>query len=76
MTKQTKIIIGLSLLVLLLVIFIGYSYWDNYQQEKYFAIYQEAQLEVVLTILEKIQTDGYVQLNLGNETITLVPYQG
>lgn len=76
MNKQTKLIICLSIVVILLIGFIWYNYWSSYQQEKYFQIYQEGQINAAITILNEIQNNGYVQLNMGNETITLVQYQG
>lgn len=76
MNKQLKIIIGLSIIIILLFGFIGYNFAINYQQSKYLEFYQEGQIDTIIIILDKIQTDGYIQLTYMNETYILVLYQG
>lgn len=75
MNNQSKVILILMLLLILAVSFIGYNYWAISQQEKYITVFQEGQISVVLAIFEKIQQEGSIQLNNGNQTLILVPYQ-
>ena len=76
MNKQTKIIIGLSIVLILLVGFIGYNYYSNYQEQKYNEAYYQGMNDGLIIILTEIQNKGFVQIPVGNQTITLGQYQG
>ena len=75
MNKQTQIIVGLGIALILLIGFIGSNYWSNYRNEINFEIFQEGQMNAIYTILDKVITEGYVQITSGNESIILVQYR-
>lgn len=75
MNKQIKIIIGLSLALILLIGFIGYGFYTNYQERKQTEIYKNGINDALITLLTEIQNNGFVQIPFGNQTITLVQYQ-
>lgn len=77
--KQRNIIIGLSIVLVFLVGFIGVNYYSDYQVKKmgeqFNRGFNEAINQMSVAILSRIQTDGYVQISYGNQSIVLVPYQ-
>ena len=75
MNKQTQIIVGLGIALILFIGFIGSNYWSNYRNEINFEIFQEGQMNAIYTILDKVITEGYVQITYGNESIILVQYR-
>ena len=74
--NKNKIIIGLVIALILILGFIGYVYYSNYQQLLYNTGWNDGMNNAGLTILANIQANGYININYGNQTITLVPYQG
>jgi hypothetical protein len=75
MDKKTKIIIGLSILVFLLIGFISYKFllqpwWDSYMLKK-----QIETKDIILgTMLQQIKNQGYIKItNENGEYIILAP---
>ncbi len=74
---KTKLTIKiLSAAVILLLIFIAFFFVIQPQMNKYAneRRLEGAELYVYQVILPQLQSNGYVQIPIGNETLVLVPY--
>ena len=70
-----KKIILMSLTIIVLFVIIGYSFVVSPSIDKYIVDKQiEAQEIIIYTIVEQIQQTGYIQIPVGDEVLTLVPY--
>lgn len=71
---------ALVVLVVLLFGLIGFNYYSDYQVKKmgeqFNKGFNEAINQMSIVILSEVQTEGYVNINYGNKTITLIPYLG
>lgn len=71
--KRKEILMGLTIIVLLGIL--GYSFVISPSIDKYILGKQiEAQEIIIYTIVEQIQQTGYIQIPVGEDVLTLVPY--
>lgn len=70
--KQKHILIGLVLIIILLVGFFVFNFAKNNYQEK---VYNQCVTDMAGIIINNLQTNGYVDIFVGNQTIRLVPLQ-
>lgn len=79
--RSTKTVIWIMLIVILvLLLFIGYVFlvkpaYTGFVTNQQIAGYQVGYQQVVNNMLTQLQQTGYVQLNVGNQTIILAPVQ-
>lgn len=74
MNKKHKkpIIIWLILIIILLAGILVFTFGVNKYQEK---VYNECITDITNTIVSSIQTRGYVDILVNNQTIILVPWK-
>ena len=79
--RSTKTVIWIMLVVILvLLLFIGYVFlvkpaYTGFVADQQITGYQIGYQQVVNNMLTQLQQTGYVQLNVGNQTIILAPIQ-
>ena len=73
---QTRLIVGMAVVIAVLAIAVAYSFvakpaFDDYIVSKQY----EAQDVVLTALLSQLQQNGYIQIPVGDQVLTLVPYQ-
>ncbi len=72
MKKQTKIMIGMGIVIILTLGYIIYNYQSEKRIEKNFIIYQDGQINALVTIYQASEQCQIVPLQIGNLTRSLV----
>tara|TARA_Y100000296_G_scaffold86946_1_gene128818 strand:- start:2463 stop:2744 length:282 start_codon:yes stop_codon:yes gene_type:complete len=74
--KKTKLIIGiLVLIILILGVIVVYTYVAKPLVTGYVdKNYNQGASDVLGVLVNQIQTQGYAQIPVGNQTLVLVPY--
>ena len=79
--RSTKTVMWIMLTVILvLLLFIAYTFlirpaYTGFVTDQQIAGYQVGYQQVVNDLITQLQQTGYVQLNIGNQTIILAPVQ-
>ena len=72
MTKQTKIIIGLGIALLIATAYIGYTSYKERQLENNIFYFSEGQLDAVVKIWQQTNECNIMGMTIGNQTKSLV----
>lgn len=74
--SESRIIIVLTILILILLTLVVYAYAVKPALNAYVIQKQvEAKDFVLESLISNVETNGYVELYQGNESLVLVPYQ-
>lgn len=74
--NKNKIIIGLGIVVLVCIIYIGVIQFINYQEERDSQLIQETQYNTAISIFSIAYENGFVSWEINNQTLVLIPYRG